>query len=191
MNRQEYAQLTAVRRSLWEQAKPMTREDHEAAFSLLAGVDFAAARSALMRLALEGREWPPPMGVLVAEAAGGDDATTSWAEARELLCRAASRFGREREHDALVWLDEQSSTAARMAVEVGWRQWCREELDSPTHGGAVNARLESLYSTVAASERLARAEGQQLDVVGRRLRLLGAGDERGGLHRPNFGELVA
>lgn len=191
MNRQEYAQLTAVKRSLWEQAKPLSAQEHEAAFSLLASVDFEAAKAAMIRLSLAGREWPPPVGVLIGEANGGMVAQASWAEARDLLCKAASRFGRDREADALAWLEERSPTAARMAVEVGWRQWCREELDSPDHGGAVNARLQSVYGGVAAQELREVREGRVLPVVGRRLSVLNGGGGVEGLRRPSFGELVA
>lgn len=190
MTRGEYAAFVATIRGLWgRKAVERPEDEHEVAFRMLADLPADEAVAALRRLAARDPEWPPEVAQVIAEASGGVVDDPAWADTRDLLVRAASSFGREREADALLWLHGKSDHAARLAVEIGWRQWCREELDSPEHGGAVNARLEKSYASLVAGMRQERSEGRVLDVVARRLAWLGEGGGRGELRRPSFGVL--
>jgi len=176
MTLREWIELQAVIMSLWPHAPRLTEEQLRTQHRLVASVGAQAAVDAIEAWALAANAFPPPPGVVVAEVARRGEPTTGWAQARQLLVRAAAAFGRDREADALRWLAERSPFAARMAVEQGWRQWCREELDSPDHGGAVDARLARTYGGVVAGLHRERAEGRVRPLVGDRLRALGAGE---------------
>jgi hypothetical protein len=172
----EWAQVEAFIAAAWPQARPMDRNQVRMRHELVRDVPFAVALDELQRMARAGREWPPNPGQLAAAAhAAARAAAPSVGAVIALLEQAAGAFGARREADALRWLAERSPHAARAACELGWRQFCREQLHDPQVGGAVRQRLErALRGTIAGLER-ELAEQRVLPLVEDRIRVLETG----------------
>lgn len=184
MKRSEWVGLEAVMAALWPHAPQLTPGQIEARYDVAGGLDAEAAHDAIKRHSRRGERFAPTPGEVcaaVADATGARPVTPG--EALDLMRAAAGRFGGSREAEALRWLAERSPHAARAAIELGWRSFCRERLDDPEVGGAVRARLErSVAGSTAGYDREVR-EGRVLPLVGDRIRTLGAGEDRSGLRQ--------
>lgn len=187
----EWAQVEAFIAAAWPQARPMDRDQVRMRHALVEDLPQAAVLAEVQRMAGAGREWPPNPGQL---AAAVRESSRVPAPAPGvvigLLEQAAGTFGANREADALRWLADQSPHAARVAVELGWRQFCRENLHDPSVGGAVRQRIErSAQSSISGLEREI-AEQRVLPLVGDRIRALDSGRESAtGLRRMGAGDL--
>lgn len=183
----EWVEVNALIVALWPHARDLEPELIRLQHRIVVDVDQADAIAAVERASTSGADFPPTVGQIAKaarqEASGG--AAAPWTAALALLRQAAGQFGARREADAIRWLAERSPHAARFAVEHGWAIWCREQLDDPDHGGAVAARLERSYGSVAAALDREVADGRILPRVAERLRALDAGAtaSSGGLRR--------
>ena len=175
MTRTEYAQLAAVVRALWPNAKQLDDAGHDVAFALLEPVGHEAAMQAVRRLAVDGREFPPPVGLIVREATADaviptvDDALGLYMRARSLERRTGDRSA------AVEWLADQSPTVALFVTEIGWQQLGREQVDDPSHGSLVRSRLAASLGSCA--NQAARDPEHTRRVIAQR----SSGGGRGGL----------
>lgn len=183
MTEQEYGRLEVIIRGLWRNAKALTAPEHDVAFRLLEPVPFDAAADAVRRLAVDGREWPPPVGLIVNEAGRvPDDVTLD--QALGLYRRALTRDHVEGRAAAMGWLVEQSPAVALFVTEVGFKQLGREHVDDPGHGGLVRDRLTRTLASCVVQQRR--------DPEHVRLLLAGRGTgERAGLRLVGGGRMVA
>lgn len=192
MTLREWVKLEALIASNWPNAKLMDADEVRLRHQIVADLPNDAAATAIVKMARAGREFPPTPGQLYASAS---QALRPPAPAPgaiiDLLCRAASTFGANRELDAVRWLAGESPHAARFAVEHGWRQFCREGLFDPQYGGAVRQRIERSAESCAAGLEREFREDRVLPLVSDHLARLGRGEEaRSGLRPMDLTNVV-
>jgi hypothetical protein len=183
----EWCQIEAMLGANWPQLRELSDNDYRLRHGFAADLDADDAKAAVVMLARSGREHPPKPGEIVAAVRNAKrGAVPEPGVVLDLLCQAASRFGRDDELGALRWLSGQSPHAARFAREHGWREFCGERLFDPEVAGAVRQRVErSIQSSTAGLEREVR-EGRVLPLVRDRIRDLERGTSgRLGLHQPD------
>lgn len=189
MTAQEWRQIATVRNGLWPHAAPLTAEQMQLGFEVVKDVPYEAALRCVYSMSREGREWPPTAGMIANCAL--TRTPLPYPDAEQLIRKAASRFGRNREQEALTWLAEQDAGVARLVVEHGWERLCNEEIDSPQHGGAVVARLEKAYWGAVNAEAKDAFDGRGGLLVQRRMAALGDGKVRAdGLRKPDLTSVV-
>lgn len=185
MTRDEWLELEAYMAANFQNAKLQSEHDVTLRHLTVADLPYDAVLAVLVRMARDGARFAPHPGELYAEVSRASrPPAPAPGTILALLCSAASRFGADREREAVAWLAGESPHAARFAVEHGWRQFCREGLFDPEFGGAVRQRLElSAKATAAGLEREFR-EGRVLPLVSEHLARLERGESaRSGLRQ--------
>ncbi|MCK9249992.1 MAG: hypothetical protein M0P31_13595 [Solirubrobacteraceae bacterium] len=179
----EWAQVEAAIAAAWPQSKPHTDDEVRIRHGLVPpDLQLDVALNAVATLVRAGRDFPPPLPVLVRQA---DEQSRpplpSPGATLHLLSQAMSAYGPDREADALRWLAQQSPHAARLAVELGWRQFGMERTGDPDIGGAVRQRLQQTAGAVIRDLERERTNGHVRELVANRLRTLNGAPDRHGL----------
>lgn len=135
MNRVEFAAV-CERVALWWPQRQWSDASAAAYFRDLADMDGGEVATATEALYRSGREWPPNGAQIRNKVLELRADTPGFGEVWDRLLRAASRFGRDREPEALEWLEEWSPLAARFAVMLPFRAFCVTEELEVFHGQA-------------------------------------------------------
>lgn len=135
---------------------PLTEAGKEVWVLMLADVELGEATAAVEAYFRDGREHAPNAGQVVSMIAELDNPQLEHGEAFSLAMRAASKFGADRQADALDWLTEQGSAATAEAARLfGWVEFCRYE----GAAGTLRAQFRDVYLGVVSSGARARRYG--------------------------------
>lgn len=153
VTRDEFSRCITLIRRYWPHGTASwSAEVFETWESLLLDLDHIATAAAIQTLATEGREWPPPPGVvrkkvcdLVNPLPSADQA---WGEVREQIRRVGSTRGMAGAPE-VVW---SHPLVGQVADRMGWQELCMS-----TNEMADRAHFLKMWETASSRERTATA----------------------------------
>lgn len=128
-------------------------------FRFLASYDAAVVEAALHAYAQTGEKWAPSASELVALCEGFvSSPTPTWADAWDMIQRAAKRFGRD-ERAALEGLYGRHPYFGLFAQRHGWGRLLAEPVEHEEYGGAVVKRLADEWQALVDAQEERRRRG--------------------------------
>lgn len=148
MTLDEWRAISARIDLYWPNSK-MGELQEAAYFEMLARFDAQVVIEAVQALALDGREFPPPVGVIAKKCeTSGMAASPPWLEAWPVIRKALASCGANGQDRGLERLAAHAPVVAEFVKSMGWRQMATAPVEAD-NGGVILSRWAREYADFA------------------------------------------